>query len=239
MWMEKTQTNKTIKKKINPLIKYLSLPFTLLYTCFMNSFLIFKSQLKVIKKKSQPNKKYHRITFNTTNSNEMAKLHMNSAKTNRKSEGNNDLFSPNADGNGKNGQIINKNDTIISIKNEENNHNCYQKVLNNIGKTSNARKHIIFQKIVFGNNSVMRKKAVMPGTDLSLNKYTEANKKFIDELKTDELLIKSKELEETLMDRLHQPIVLRNKRILLKSRPKKKVFIPSNLTTIYEDLDYC
>ena len=239
-------------KKTTPLIRYLSLPFIIIYTCFLKSFLMFKSQMRLIKKKSKPSKKYHRITFNTNNnsSQELAKLNINSAKSHINSENSSELFSPNLNQNlddFQNNQNVHNgknslNDTIISIITEEKktNDNCYQKVLNNIGKGNNTRRHIVFQKIVFGNgNNVMKKKGVMPGTDSALTKYKETNKKFIDELKPHELLAKSKELEETLMERLHQPIILRNKKLVIKSRPKKKSFVPSNLTTIYEDLDYC
>jgi hypothetical protein len=191
--------------------------------------------MRVLKKQAKPNKKYHRITFNTPNNNELAKMHINIMKESKNPEISTELFSPNIYDTCKNS---NKNDIIISIPPTEIRNDVYQKVLNNLGRTSNARRHILFQKIVFGNSGLLKKKSVMPGTDSALNKYMEMNKKFIDDLKPDEMLLKSKNLEETLMEKLHQPMILRNKKIVIKLRPKKKSFIPTNLTTIYEDMDY-
>ena len=162
-------------------------------------------------------------------------MHINIMKESKNPEISTELFSPNIYDTCKNS---NKNDIIISIPPTEIRNDVYQKVLNNLGRTSNARRHILFQKIVFGNSGLLKKKSVMPGTDSALNKYMEMNKKFIDDLKPDEMLLKSKNLEETLMEKLHQPMILRNKKIVIKLRPKKKSFIPTNLTTIYEDMDY-
>lgn len=229
------------RRKRNKIMEYIMTPFKLILSCLMASLFLFKAQIRILKKKTKPNKKYHRITFNTTNNNnEIAKIQMPSAKSAKErktTENNTDLFSPNLSETAKNSH--HKLDTIITIPKEEKKADVFQKVLNNLGRSSNSRRHIIFQKIVYGNNAVLKKKSVMPGTDSALNKFMEVNKKFIDELKPDEMLLRSKSLEDVLIEKLHQPMILRSKKIVIKCKPKKKSFIPSNLTTIYEDVDYC
>lgn len=229
------------------------IPFTLLWNCFLKTYRVFKSQVTLISKKPKGKKKYQRITFNSTNNNELAKLSISTSSTRKFSNGNGELFSPNINKNNanqmkvnqeKNNEDINdnsnnvdRNSVAITITPEEND-NIFIKTLANLKKASNNRRHMIFQKIIFANgNSFIKKKNPMPGTDTSLEKYIEMNNKYIFE-KNDNLLLKSKELEETLIQRLSQPIILRNKRIVVKNRPKKKFFMPTILTPIYEDLDY-
>lgn len=229
------------KKKQSSLTHYFYYPFLLIYSCLLKFFKIFKFQMSFLKKGSKI-KKYQKIAFGTTisNSNELVKLPLFYANNNLNLNNTVELFSPNSI-DGENILNINKNDQpkdkIISIINEEKT-DCYSKVLNNLGKTASSKRHLIFKKITFGKSGLMKKRIVLSGTDLSLTKYIEVNKKFMEELKPEELLIKSKELEETLMEKLCQPIVLRNKKLVIKTRSKKRSFIPTKLTTIFEDLNY-
>lgn len=254
---KKVKEKKIVKKSKNlskfstnsrHLLACIFLPFTLLWHCFLKSYKAFKSQLTKVSKKPKGKKKYQRITFNTTNNHELAKLSINTSSTRKISNENGELFSPNINKNNqeKNNENKKKDDSTSNVDknavaitiNQEENDNIFVKTLANLKKASNAKRHIVFQKIIFANgNSFIKKKNPMPGTEISLEKYIEMNQKYVLE-KNDNLLLKSKELEETLLQRLSQPIVLRNKRIVVKIRPKKNFFMPSILTPIYEDLDY-
>lgn len=251
---KKTNSTFSKSKQQKQAIRFwILLPFTLLMNCLAKIIEISRINWQKITKKPKAKKRYQKITFHSTNDQEIVKISINhpkSSKPNSKSNEENELFSPNISDNfeKKNVKTISKEvrenkakeDEMIEIPpSEEIGDSVFKKALHNLKKVASNRKHIIFQKVVFGNgNNYLKKKASMPATEVCLEKFEEINKKYMNE-NIDQEMQSSKELAEVLMDKLRQPIILRNKKILLKVRPKKKSFVPSRLTPIYEDLDYC
>ena len=104
-------------------------------------------------------------------------------------------------------------------------------------------KVMVFKKTYYDSNSKIikfkQKNKNMPSTGELLEIYENKNEKYLDEKKNENNVnfLSSKKLEKHLLIKLTQPIIAPNKRII-KFKKKKLPFMPTNLTTIYEDVHY-